>query len=853
MISPAATALFTLSLSDKKEHELKLPVRKDQMMAARWSSGENHILVRGTPQDGNEEWYVVNTESGESKPIGQKVNAKVDRPLSISPDRKTLYFVRAGSIIAHDLEKGKERVLDSSLSSRIHPFVMLSPSWDGKYLAFYLYGGRGASCIFILPTSGGESREVYRTDRELGLQRICWSRDGKYIYAGQSSNQPNKVELWRVPLDGGTAELTGLSSTNLHAPEFHPDGKTLVFSSPDEQLPMEIWALDNLLQKRESDFADQAEIVAQARMRLATLGKPVEKGIVALQVGSKLQDRVYGRAISRDGRFLAYTNHGLVFIHDLLMGKERLLVARATPEESYSDAAISPDGKQITYAKRMPGKSVELYVIGSDSSSPRQLAGGKDPRVWPWGWSPDGKYILAESMSQDGKHEAVLVSVVDGSSRLIASNMDWGRISPDGRYIAFVKVPANEIGQRESREIFVSSVTGGRGVRLVVGRMPVWAPDGKKVLFIRQRTGGRDLWSIPVANGEPSGDPEFVKGALDGVLLDVTKDGDYYYQTQSYVNNLYTAEINPQTAKLASRPRQIPLPMQSPFTDIMGGAAWSPDGKSLAYFTMRGQEGAQKLTVVIRSITTGEERELPLKGDIWPAYRKPQWFPDGSSFCVYAWDGKLWQIDKQTGACRMLLDSATITRYQDREANPGYRASVVLAPNGRTIYALSRDEVAHQTRIVRRDLSGGPETELCRVNADVIGGLSLAPGGDRLVFVAGSAVQEPKRNWAIMTLATNGGEPREVYRASQWIHATVWNNDGRRLLFIARPAPVKSPVADVYAISADGGEPQPLGIELHDLYYLSMNPDGTRIAFSDEQWDNQLWVLKNLFGEGKSK
>jgi hypothetical protein len=37
-----------------------------------------------------------------------------------------------------------------------------------------------------------------------------------------------------------------------------------------------------------------------------------------------------------------------------------------------------------------------------------------------------------------------------------------------------------------------------------------------------------------------------------------------------------------------------------------------------------------------------------------------------------------------------------------------------------------------------------------------------------------------------------------------------------------------------------------MGAGLHDLYFLSMHPDGKQIVFADEQWRNQLWVLNNL-------
>jgi hypothetical protein len=98
-----------------------------------------------------------------------------------------------------------------------------------------------------------------------------------------------------------------------------------------------------------------------------------------------------------------------------------------------------------------------------------------------------------------------------------------------------------------------------------------------------------------------------------------------------------------------------------------------------------------------------------------------------------------------------------------------------------------------------------------------------------------------------MTLAVSGGRPREVYKDSpsvRFMRDTAWTKDGGRLLFIGVPGTPR----EIYSVSAEGGEPQPtgMGAGLHDLYFLSMHPDGKQIVFADEQWRNQLWVLNNL-------
>ena len=51
------------------------------------------------------------------------------------------------------------------------------------------------------------------------------------------------------------------------------------------------------------------------------------------------------------------------------------------------------------------------------------------------------------------------------------------------------------------------------------------------------------------------------------------------------------------------------------------------------------------------------------------------------------------------------------------------------------------------------------------------------------------------------------------------------------------------------AVSAEGGELQPLGLAMEGLllYGLSVHPDGRRIAFTAGQdFGSQTWVMENL-------
>ena len=52
---------------------------------------------------------------------------------------------------------------------------------------------------------------------------------------------------------------------------------------------------------------------------------------------------------------------------------------------------------------------------------------------------------------------------------------------------------------------------------------------------------------------------------------------------------------------------------------------------------------------------------------------------------------------------------------------------------------------------------------------------------------------------------------------------------------------------------AEGGEPVPLGIDLHTpIWFFHLHPDGKRLVFYDESSTSAIWSLKNLPGIGKA-
>ncbi len=213
------------------------------------------------------------------------------------------------------------------------------------------------------------------------------------------------------------------------------------------------------------DFGDQAEVMAEARARLAALGHPVSSSMVVRQVWVPAGGT--SGMPSPDGRYLTYpdwNSMGNLAVRDLTTGKSRILTDEATwegPDEYAIHSIWSPDGKQIAYT--WFNRDVwELRLVEFDGSEPRVLYRNEDViSVQPHEWSSDGQYILTWLRKDNSPGEIGFVSVADGSVRVLKSRMAFGAnsanmsISPDGRYIVYDLLP--EEGSHQ-RDIFMLTV-----------------------------------------------------------------------------------------------------------------------------------------------------------------------------------------------------------------------------------------------------------------------------------------------------------------------------------------------------------------------------------------------------------
>ena len=277
-----------------------------------------------------------------------------------------------------------------------------------------------------------------------------------------------------------------------------------------------------------------------------------------------------------------------------------------------------------------------------------------------------------------------------------------------------------------------------------------------------------------------------------------------------------------------------------------GWAAWSPDGQYLAY--VFGESGASVPGVLhIRSMKTGEERELSVKLNLILFLGRIRWSPDGRTLLAAGKDDKsrvgLYQIDVQTGAVAPIV----------QEGSP----YGVWSADGKAIfYALRAEDRSESTEedklgIRVRDLGTGRDEAVYRpALPSSIRHLALSANGRWLAFVSAREIEitgKPAVEEALLVMPATGGDPREILKVHKGatddgngLAALEWTRDGEQLLYNWN--------RELWKISAKGGQPQKLGLaSTARRSSVSIHPDGQHIAFTAGESKQEVWVMENFW------
>jgi Tol biopolymer transport system component len=355
-------------------------------------------------------------------------------------------------------------------------------------------------------------------------------------------------------------------------------------------------------------------------------------------------------------------------------------------------------------------------------------------------------------------------------------------VSPDGRQIVF-----DLLG-----DLYLLPIEGGRATRLTGGMafdaQPRFSPDGEKIVFVSDRSGGDNLWTITLSNRDTAqlttgNNALYVSPAW-------SPDGNYIAVARS------TGLGGPAKIQLHHVDSRAPIPLiRTPATFKTLGAAWSPDGRYV-WFAGRGGDWMYNANFPQYQLyrydrETGQSQVMSRR---YGSAFRPALSPDGRWLVYGTREGAHTGLrirELATGLEEWLAYPVQRDEIESRaplDVLPGYAftpdSRAIIVSYGGEIWRVPVDRSA-PTKIpfeapVRRDI--GPEVKFAypvdtasMVTAKQIRHPVAAPDGSHIVFTAFD------RLW-IQPLPD--GTPRRLTQSDVGEYHPQWSPDGRWVSYV---------------------------------------------------------------------
>jgi tricorn protease len=492
---------------------------------------------------------------------------------------------------------------------------------------------------------------------------------------------------------------------------------------------------------------------------------------------------------------VSQTQIAFAFAGDLwIVGREGGAARRLTTGVgSESDPLFSPDGQTIAFTGEYDG-NVDVYVVPAAGGVPRRLTyhPGYDGAA---GWTPDGKRVLFRSGRNSHRWFSRLFTIpADGvwPTEVPLPMAEEGSYSPDGSRLAYMPLGRSFTAWKRYR--------GGTAAPIWIARLadssvekvpskgsndfnPMWVDD--TVYFLSDRDGPVTLFAYDTKakrvsrvlenNGLDLKSASAGPGAIayeqfGSIHLFDLKTGKARPVEISVTGDL--PEVRPRFEKAASQIREyslsptgaravfeargeiitVPAEKGDPrnLTNTTAVAerdpSWSPDGKSIAYFS--DESGEYALHIRDQS-GRGEVRKVPL-GNPPTFYYSPNWSPDSKKIAFSDRRLNLWVLD---------LEQRRPTRV-DTGLYDGAWWAPSWSPDSRWL-AYTRQLPNKLMAIFVHDVAAGKSHQVTDGMSDAVVPL-FDPGGKYLYFAA-STDAGPARTFIDMSAIFDRPVTRSLY------------------------------------------------------------------------------------------
>jgi Tol biopolymer transport system component len=334
----------------------------------------------------------------------------------------------------------------------------------------------------------------------LSVGRLSWLSNGRGLLLVAADQVSRQFQVWHLTYPGGAARRITSDLNNYRSVSLSADAARMVVVESEQM--SNIWVAPN---------AD----ASRARQITYGAGK-------------------YGR--------LAWTPDGKI-IYSAAAGSARDLwlmdvngKARQLTVESGMNVhpAVTGDGRYLLCSSSRAGSFnvFNIWRLNLDSSSARQLTGGSG-EFFPQS-SPDGKWVVYTSINS-GKDTVWKVSIDGGQAIQLTDKVSaYPVVSPDGKFIA-CQYWDEQLNTQWSTVII--PFEGGPPIKSFSFRSSTlrWSPDGRALTYIDQRGGVSNIWSQPMAGGQPRQLTDFSGDRIFD--FDWSRDGKQIVLSRGVVTN----------------------------------------------------------------------------------------------------------------------------------------------------------------------------------------------------------------------------------------------------------------------------------------------------------------------------
>jgi Tol biopolymer transport system component len=428
-------------------------------------------------------------------------------------------------------------------------------------------------------------------------------------------------------------------------------------------------------------------------------------------------------SLSPDGKTVAFDSGGQIFTASVDTGD----IKQVTKDGGISPC-FSPDGTKIAYFGRLS----EVWVISADGHDPVKVSGDLRENVSRKGpiWSPDGRMIaFGRIYTKPSPRAEVCIVPVSEKGRPVTSPVQielplfstdfttgW---TPDNKIGLLLETPFHEY-------VYTVPVSGGKATQVSpldgFASHPHWSPDGKRI-FVRWNQGG--LGSIPMDGGEVSVHPAH-EGALKngfftiypGAGNSVSPDG------KSVVFSAGTAKSGPDIYTISverGEPKRI----------ISGGKypCWSPDGRWIAYLNSEVIADKKNITTIFKVPAEGGEAQKITTESANVTEAGLDWSPDGKTIVYFSK-----KADASAGTLNLIPVAGGEPREICRIPSVSAQSDLSWSPDGQKIAFVSKGKIW----VVPAE-GGEPVEVMTDVDADA-SKLDWSPDGRKIAFSGDSGM-----------------------------------------------------------------------------------------------------------------